>query len=89
LSGSPVLVIGDFNIGGSNPSPSVCDGNCGYGDIMDVLRNPRDLWSEKNPPGSTVPALSGSTYGVNFPSTVGQRIDYMFVMTDPYFFDSE
>lgn len=77
LSGNPVLVMGDFNIGGPNPDPNICDGNCGYGDIMDVFRNPRDLWLERT--NSTV---SGSTHD-------GQRIDYMFVMTDPYFTNSE
>jgi endonuclease/exonuclease/phosphatase family metal-dependent hydrolase len=77
LSGNPVLVMGDFNIGGPNPDPYNCDGNCGYGDIMDVLRNPRDLWSER-----TNPTAPGSTHN-------GQRIDYMFVMTDPFFSNSE
>ena len=81
-SGNPVLVMGDFNIGGPNPSPGVCDGNCGYSDIMDVLRNPRDLWSETRPQGP------GSTHGVDLPTTVGERIDFMFVMTDPFFYDS-
>jgi len=77
LSGNPVLVMGDFNIVGPNPAPSNCNGNCGYGDIMDVLRNPRDLWMERL--DSTLP---GSTHN-------GQRIDYMFVMTDPYFSNSK
>ena len=76
-SGNPVLVMGDFNIGGPNPGPDNCTGNCGYRDIMDVLRNPRDLWMEKSDP--TPP---GSTHE-------GQRIDYMLVMTDPYFSNSE
>lgn len=82
-SGNPVLVMGDFNIGGPSPSPSACNGNCGYSDIMDVLRNPRDLWSETNP------TLPGGTQGVGVSSAIGQRIDYMFVMSDPYFYDSK
>lgn len=82
-SGNPVLVMGDFNIAGPNPSPGACDGNCGYADIMDVLRNPRDLWLESSPTGP------GSTNSVNLPASVGKRIDFMFVMSDPFFYDSK
>lgn len=82
-SGNPVIVMGDFNIGGPSPSPSACNGNCGYSDIMDVLRNPRDLWRET---GSTLP---GGTHEVGGSSAIGQRIDYIFVMSDPYFYDSK
>ena len=82
-SGNPVLVMGDFNIGGPSPSPSACKGNCGYGDIMDVLRNPRDLWSE------TGPTSPGHTHERSVSSVVDRRIDYIFVMTDPYFYNSK
>jgi hypothetical protein len=77
-SGNPVLVMGDFNIGGPNPTASQCNGNPGYGDIMDVLRNPRDIWLEAHP------NKSGTTHVGKTP----QRIDFMFVLTDPYFTNS-
>ncbi len=66
LSGNPVLVMGDFNIGG----PKTCDGNRGYRDIMEALRYPRDLWMEVRPNDAT------GTHE-------GQRIDYVFLVTDP------
>ena len=90
-SGFPVLVMGDFNIGGPNPSPDNdhCLGNLGYGDIMEVLRNPRDLWLEAHP------NKKGSTSHFDNAEKSGQlmggeeeRIDYIFVMTDPYFTNS-
>ncbi len=76
-SGNPVLVMGDFNIGGPNPTADSCAGNTGYGDIMELLRNPRDLWLEAHP-GRTGTTLTGSP----------QRIDYIFLLTDPYFTNS-
>ena len=76
-SGNPVLVMGDFNIGGPNPTADSCAGNTGYGDIMEVLRNPRDLWLEAHP------GRKGTTL-VDSP----QRIDYIFLLTDPYFTNS-
>lgn len=39
-SGNPVIVMGDFNIGG----PPTCCGSKGYADIVEQLGNPRDLW---------------------------------------------
>ena len=77
LSGNPVLVMGDFNIGGPNPDANNCAGNCGYSDIMSVLRNPRDLWLERS---STT--VCGSTHKE-------ERIDYIFVMTDSFFTNSQ
>ena len=77
-SGNPVLVMGDFNIGGPNPSARQCHGNPGYGDIMEVLRNPRDIWLEAHP------NKKGTTHVGKTP----QRIDFMFVLTDPYFTNS-
>lgn len=74
-SGNPVLVMGDFNIGGPNPTQSHCEGNTGYGDIMNLLRHPRDVWLEAHPD------LTGSTHG-------DERIDFMFLLTDPYFTNS-
>lgn len=77
-SGNPVLVMGDFNIGGPNPTAGQCNGNPGYGDIMEVLRNPRDVWLEAHP------NKSGTTHV----GKTRQRIDYIFVLTDPYFTNS-
>lgn len=74
-SGNPVLVMGDFNIGGPNPTADHCKGNKGYGDIMDLLRNPRDIWLEAHP------TLVGSTHS-------DERIDFMFFLTDAYFTNS-
>ena len=71
-SGNPILVMGDFNIGGPNPTSDQCAGNHGYNDIMQELRSPRDLWLEAHP------NEQGATHE-------GQRIDFMFVLTDPYF----
>lgn len=47
-SGNPVIVMGDFNIGG----PPACCGNEGYLDIVSILGAPRDLWWEDHPCGS-------------------------------------
>lgn len=46
-SGNPVIVMGDFNIGG----PPACCGNEGFEDITSILSAPRDLWWEANPCG--------------------------------------
>ncbi len=43
-SGNPVILMGDFNIGG----PPTCCGPKGYADIMALLGQPRDLWLEEN-----------------------------------------
>lgn len=92
-SGFPVLVMGDFNIGGPNPSSqeAECLGNSGYGDIMEVLRNPRDLWIEAHPnqKGSTSGfSLSKKPFRKGSLRSEGERIDYIFVMTDSYFTNS-
>lgn len=73
-SGNPVLVMGDFNIDGP---PGKCTGNQGYGDIMQLLRQPRDVWMEAHPdkPGYTINAYE-------------ERIDYIFILTDSYFTNS-
>lgn len=77
-SGFPVLVMGDFNIRGPNPTAKECDNYKGYGDIMDLLRNPRDLWLEAHP----------NQAGTTYPTTKNKRIDYIFSLTDPYFTNS-
>lgn len=45
---SPVLVVGDFNTGGpmTRGQKPPYAGNAGYDNVMDALRNPRDLWLE-------------------------------------------
>lgn len=77
-SGNPVLVMGDFNIGGPNPTAESCEGNPGYGDIMDVLRNPRDIWLEAHP-NQRGDTKAGDSH---------KRIDFIFVLTDRYFTNS-
>jgi len=82
-SGFPVLVMGDFNIGGPNPpnSQSTCTGADGYGDIMRNLGNPKDLWLEARP------GEAGNTYGFDGDGTP-KRIDFMFVPNDSYLVSS-
>ncbi len=46
-SGNPVIVMGDFNIDGPL-AVSITPGTL-YMDIMDILKNPRDLWLETHP----------------------------------------
>lgn len=48
-SGNPVILMGDFNIGG----PPACCGNQGYQDIVSILGNPLDLWWEDHPCGAS------------------------------------
>lgn len=68
LSGNPVIVMGDFNLGGSplprtgQTQPVPC-GNSGHDKIMSVLRNPRDLWLEAH--SNPVTASSELTHPAN------------------------
>lgn len=81
-SGNPVLVMGDFNIGG----PPSCAGNERYQDIMQVLEGPRDLWLEAHPAddGFTVDCLLNSTLsGVEPGCAYRERIDFMFAVESP------
>ncbi len=83
-SGNPVLVMGDFNIGG----PPTCTGNPGYGDIMQQLGSPRDLWLEAHPTsgGFTIDCQENRTLQKKEPGCKArERIDYIFLMTHPYF----
>jgi len=88
-SGNPVLVMGDFNIGG----PPALDGKGGYRGndgyhslIMSTFVNPIDIWN------TTHPEKEGFTF--NGPAnnvTSGKsryRIDYIFVLTDPIYTNS-
>lgn len=81
-SGNPVLVMGDFNIGG----PPACAGNERYQDIMDVLDRPRDLWLEAHPSdnGYTVDCALNSTLASVEPGcSYRERIDFIFAVESP------
>jgi endonuclease/exonuclease/phosphatase family metal-dependent hydrolase len=80
-SGNPVLIMGDFNIGG----PPTYNGNTGYADLMDILRNPRDLWLEQHDADGFTYDCEENTLLDCEPGDLSQRIDYVFVMTDPLF----
>jgi endonuclease/exonuclease/phosphatase family metal-dependent hydrolase len=94
-SGNPVIITGDFNIGGP---PSVCDGgaqcgNAGYEDIQAAFHYPRDVWLEAHPTedgfthddcgvvfrGPYVPG----PHGCNEPG--GKRIDFILIPDSTYF----
>jgi endonuclease/exonuclease/phosphatase family metal-dependent hydrolase len=85
-SGNPVIVMGDFNIGG----PPTYKGNSGYrGQILKYLRHPEDLWMKTNP------ASPGYTYDCTHNKTARdqgcnsrKRIDYILTLSDPYFTNS-
>ncbi len=80
-SGNPVIIAGDFNIGG----PPACTGNNRYADIMEMLGNPRDLWLEAHP------NLNGYTADCRFNTVLQdveacsylERIDFMFLIQSP------
>lgn len=78
-SGNPVIVMGDFNIGGP-PSRS---GNAGYDDIIEVLRNPQDLWMLANPTdyGFTYDCINNNV-AKRSDCKYKERIDFIFAMTD-------
>lgn len=85
-SGNPVIVMGDFNIGGLNMDGlggDSCEGNDGYEDIMQILGSPRDLWLEAHgtdgTEGATVDGASNSLTS----SSDHKRIDFIFAITDP------
>ncbi len=99
--GYPVLVVGDFNIGGPanhverilherNPKSHRYPGNDGYDDILLYFKNPRDLWLENTPlnylkPGFTIDCRL-NTLQKN--CTHRERIDYLLVPTHRDFVDS-
>ena len=75
-SGFPVLVMGDFNLGGPNPDMATCEGHDGYDAFIESLGNPMDVWLEAHPQGN------GETHS-------DERIDMMFIPDDPYLVNSE
>jgi len=90
---NPVVVMGDFNIGGppchkqKNGKRVIC-GNPGHDDIVTLHRNPRDIWLEFNP-GKEGLTNDGRKNRVDADEEPGWgRIDYIFVLEDPYFSQS-
>lgn len=83
-SGNPVLVMGDFNIGG----PPTFHGHKGYDDIMRAFRTPRDVWHEfhRTGAGYTVDCIENATKSEDDASCDYQeRLDYILVMTSRNF----
>jgi endonuclease/exonuclease/phosphatase family metal-dependent hydrolase len=82
-SGNPVIVMGDFNIGGPQPRTDP-PGNPGYQDIVRILRKPSDLWLNAHPQSDPTAGYTtgcGTSYK---PACLGkERIDYIFHVTDP------
>jgi endonuclease/exonuclease/phosphatase family metal-dependent hydrolase len=79
-SANPVIIMGDFNIGG----PPSNNGNRGYPEIRGILGYPKDLWLEAWPrnSGSTVDCqLNSVLAGSN--CDYRERIDYILAVTDP------
>lgn len=76
-SRNPVLILGDFNIGG----PPSGRGNPGYEDIVAILKKPDDLWMSARPRenGYTFDCLANNTAS---DCDYQNRIDYIFVATD-------
>lgn len=93
--GNPVIVAGDFNVGGpkslrererhlQNPWAFPYDGNGGYERIMNFYENPIDVWLLKNPRGmesaaSTYDCLNNTTIKSN--CRYQERIDYIMLPT--------
>jgi endonuclease/exonuclease/phosphatase family metal-dependent hydrolase len=78
-SGNPVLVLGDFNIGG----PPSRYGNSGYADIQSVLEDSDDLWMQAWPrsDGWTYDCVANSL--ASGCSDDAERIDYILAPTEP------
>jgi len=79
-SGNPVLILGDFNVDGT---PGV---SAEYDRMVELLRQPRDLWREANP------TLEGYTFDCRGNALAAMRkcddqarIDYVLVATHPEF----
>ena len=78
-TGNPVIVMGDFNIGG----PPSNNGNAGRQDILRALWSSKDVWME------AWPRYNGWTYDCSTNGLAsgcadrGERIDYILVPTEP------
>jgi endonuclease/exonuclease/phosphatase family metal-dependent hydrolase len=86
-SGNPVLVMGDFNIGGPPPDTGP-PGNPGYDDIISILRNPVDLWTRAHSSGKLGYTADCVENTILTDCNYRERIDYIFVLTDPSFTNS-
>ncbi len=78
-SGNPVLIVGDFNTGGptSAKQKPPYSGNGGYGNVMDAMGHPRDLWLEfGSGDGYTYDCKQNNTAE---PCDYRERIDYMLL----------
>ncbi len=82
-SGNPVVVMGDFNIGGPNPTFEECVGNSGYAQILQTLGNPVDVWQQAHP------GEAGSTHNWDHATRDPSRIDFIFLVDDPYLANSD
>ena len=79
-SGNPVIIFGDFNIGG----PPSNNGNLGYPEIRGILQYPKDLWLEAWPRDTGwTDDCTRNSFGGGSSCGVGARIDYILVVTDP------
>ncbi|MDB9786645.1 endonuclease/exonuclease/phosphatase family protein [Bacteriovoracaceae bacterium] len=81
-SGNPVIVMGDFNIGGS----PTFRGNDGHEDINNILKRPHDLWTEVRPitNGFSFDCETNLTaQDQDRGCTSRMRIDYIYSITDP------
>jgi endonuclease/exonuclease/phosphatase family metal-dependent hydrolase len=79
-SGNPVIILGDFNIGG----PPSNNGNLGYPDIRSILYYPKDLWLEAWPrDDGWTDDCTRNSFGSGSDCRVGARIDYILIATDP------
>jgi hypothetical protein len=103
-SGNPVLVAGDFNIGGPtgleilkahqlDAETFPYEGNPGYDFLMNYFNNPRDLWIESLRQSRKRARLLGPTWDpdhneLNETGRFGSRIDFMFVPRSRAFQDS-
>jgi len=93
--GNPVIVAGDFNIGGprnqierqkhlAEPVEIPYRGNSGYEKIIKLFDYPRDVWLEKN---SSMEPIDSYTYDCYRNTTTKKhcedfyRIDYLFIPT--------
>jgi endonuclease/exonuclease/phosphatase family metal-dependent hydrolase len=82
-SGNPVLVMGDFNIGGPLPENNP-PGHDGYNDILNILYSPQDLWlnTNYNSPSETGYTTGCGVYSGDANGCNGkERIDYIFSVT--------